>query len=352
MNILNLQLGFMPTTLEVPCLFVDHYMTDCPAVYPLIYIFSLRHAFIGKKLSMQDIASHFNITESDVLSAWKHWESLNIIKAEGDNITFLPVQEPVKPVQMTDAQIQAPAQAQPLQATVRPHYTTEELAAYRTECSEVERIFACAEDTLGKLLSYNDMNVIFGFHDWLRLPFDVIEYLLSYCKDNDHRNLRYIEKCAIDWHDNDIDDVEKALLYVQNFDKGYRTILNYMGQTSGYPTQSHRKFIDKWIKEWNMPTELILESCDRSVEATNKPKFSYMDKVLSTWHKNGITTLEAVKTADAEFIKSKDNIIPVDIVKAKQPVKTNRFANFNQRDNDYSHFEQLERAYLAQKLGV
>jgi len=109
--------------------------------------------------------------------------------------------------------------------------------------------------------------------------------------------------------------------------------------------------MDRWLNEWNMPLALIMEACDRSVAAIDKPKFSYVDKILVTWNKAGITTLEAAKAADAAFHKTKDNSNNVySINKTSVKQKQNRFVNFNQRENDYSHFEKLEKAYLAQKL--
>ena len=345
---MNMKLGYERQNIEISCVFIDYYMNSCPPVYSLIYIFSMKKLQHGESISTIDIARQFNITEGDVLNAWKHWENAGIVKLDDTSkdisVTFLPVNVPV----VTETPAVLPTAKQITES--RPQYTIDELVAYRQESRDVARIFERAEQTLGKLLYYNDMNIIFSFHDWLHLPLDVVEYLLVYCAENGHRNLRYIEKCALDWADNGIDDLEKALNYVQNFDKNYRTILHYMGQTSGYPTPSHRKYMDKWLDEWKMPLDLIMEACDRCVTQIDKPKFNYVDKILAEWHKKGITDIIGVKAADAEFAKTKESsdIVPID-KKTLKP-RTNRFVNFTQRENDYSRYEQLERAYLEQKL--
>ena len=354
---MKLKLGYEQQVVEIPCIFIDHYMTNCPPVYSLIYIFTMKKLRNCEALSIVDLAKQFNITESDVINSWKHWESVGIVKLEKPespeiSITFLPVTTPAAPEKMVEAELPVYKPS-----GTRPQYSIDELASYRQQSRDIARLFACAEQTLGKLLSFNDMNIIFSFHDWLRLPIDVIEYLLTYCADNSHRSLRYIEKCALDWADNEIFHVEKAMHYVQAFDKNYRTILHYMGQTSGYPTQSHRKYIDKWLDEWKMPMDLVMEACDRSVSQIDKPKFSYVDKILSEWNKRDIRDIAGVKVADAEHAKSRENvkddsgIVPID-KHDKKPAKpkANRFVNFNQRENDYSRYEQLERAYLEQKL--
>ena len=345
MNI-SLNMAYGRNTTELSNIFIDHYMTACPPVYSLLYILSMKKLIGNEPISIPDLAARFNITEGDVLNAWKHWENVGLIKAEkpegpgsGMSITFLPINGP--PQQQPEEAVKAPV------AESRPIYTTEELAAYRRHSADVARLFDCASRVLGKLLCLNDMSVVFGFHDWLGLPFDVIEYLFEYCEANGHRHLRYIEKCALDWAEKEIDDVETARLYVQNFDKNYRTIMHYMGIT-GYPTPAHRKFMDRWTDEWQMPLDLIMEACDRSVAETGKPKFNYANKVLQEWHGNGIKDIAGVKAADAEFQKSDKSIVRLD--KKPGKLKVNRFANFHQRENDYSKYEQLERAYLEQKL--
>ncbi|MCL2199906.1 MAG: hypothetical protein FWB80_13395, partial [Defluviitaleaceae bacterium] len=59
--------------------------------------------------------------------------------------------------------------------------------------------------------------------------------------------------------------------------------------------------------------------------------------------------LEAVTEADAAFAKeAKPALRPLTAAKPKQ----NRFINFNQRENDYSHYEKLERAYLEKKYNA
>ncbi|MCL2215629.1 MAG: DnaD domain protein [Defluviitaleaceae bacterium] len=348
MNAFKMSLGYERSHMDLPTLFVDHYMTDCIPVYPLIYIWSLRRLLDGKSTSFQEMGERFHLTESDVINAWKHWEDMGLVKINGASITFLPVKAPepvAAPKETATEIIRIPTEA-------RPQYTAQELALYRTQSRDIERLFGRAEKTLGKLLSYNDMNTIFGFHDWLRLPIDVIEYLLTYCADNEHRNLRYIEKCALDWADNNIDDLEKALTYVQSFDRDYRTILLHMGQATGYPTPGHRKYMDKWLYQWNMPLELIQEACDRSVAQINKPKFAYVDKILAGWFKKGITTLEGAAEADREFAAARPSAAPSGVGTSPSKTKANRFINFNQRENDHALYEKLERAYREQKYRV
>jgi len=346
MAAIKMQLGYKCSEIEIPIIFIDNYMTGCPPVYPLIYIYALRKLLSNETVSSDEIAVLFGLTESDVKNAWKHWEKMKLVKIENIDdseqmkITFLPVVAP-------SPQVEHVGFSAPVVVASRPQYTPQELKVYRNQCEDIERLFKRAEQTLGKLLTHNDLNTIFSLHDWLRLPIDVIEYLLTYCAENDHRNLRYIEKCALDWADNQINDLEKALSYVQFFDRDYRTVLNYMGQVNAYPSPSHRKYIDKWLKDWAFPMPLVLEAIDRCVHQIDKPKFSYIEKILSEWHKSGIKTMEAVQLASDKFISEKKKSTNATTV---TPQKTSKFVNFNQREINYAELEKLERMHQESHL--
>jgi len=346
MSDIRMKIGYKCSHLEVPTVFIDDYLTDCLPVYPLIYIWSLRRLLDGECATFLEISEHFRVTEGDVIKAWRHWEKEKLVSItsskNGMEITFLPVHGKSELAREQRAELSLlPSPPKP---EARPNYTTQELACYRNESPDIERLFSRAEKTLGKLLSYNDMNVIFGFHDWLRLPIDVIEFLMEYCEENDHRTLRYIEKCAMDWADRGINDVAQAADYVQNFDRDYRTILRHAG-ASGYPTPAQRKYMDKWLNELNMPLELIIEAVDRCVEKINKFDKKYTEKILTEWNKKDIFTLEAVAAGDSEFAQNKP-------ARPASKAKPNRFVNFKQRDIDYSQYEKLERDYLEKKYNA
>jgi len=346
MSVTKVQMGFINSVVTVPCSFIDHYMNTCPPVYALIYLYSFRRAQAGAETTIKTLSTHFNVLETDVHNAWRFWENAGLVTVEGAapevTITFLA------PEQWEKAETPAAPTPTPAKIIVaeRPGYTVEELTLLREKSKEVEQLFKHAEEMLGKLLTYHDMNVLFGFYDWLRLPVDVLAFLLAYCADHGHRDLRYIEKCALDWADRGIHTVEAAKEYTQGFDLDYRTILKAMGQNSGFPTKSQRKYIDKWRSEWNMSLTLIVEACDRAGLQIGTPKFTYVDKIIAAWFKAGITTMEGIAAADEEFTKTKTTATASKAVKAKPT----RFANFTQRKNDNTTFEKMERAYLLKEL--
>ena len=330
--------------IEVPTHFIDSFLSDCPPVYPLIYMWSYRKLLDGQTVRADEIMKEFRLTENDVKMAWKHWEQKGLVTISGekqDMVTFLDIYE--NNVGETAQEIKFASTAQ-----TRPVYTPEEIACYRTESADVARLFSRAEKTMGKLLSYNDMNIIFGFHDWLRLPIDVVEFLFTYCDENDHRNLRYIEKCALDWADQDIQNLDAAMYYVISFDRNYRSIMRYMGLGTAYPSSRHKEYMDRWLDEWSLTLEIIFAACDCSVDGTGKANFKYMNTVLGNWFKQGVKTLEDIQKVKEDFQADEKE------KKRNKPAapKVNRFANFKQREYDWKALEKVERAYIEKKYGI
>ena len=328
MNVVKMQLGYERSHIELPYIFIDEYMVNCQPEYPLLYIWLLRNMADGKELSTEEIAKHFKLSVEDVKGAWRHWERVGLMSIQGESVIFLPIKRAAEPLKLKIAPVET-----------RPVYTNEELAAYRTQNPDLQRLYRRAENMKGNYLSHNEVSIIFSFHDWLGLPIDVIEYLFSWCEENNKKNLRYIEKCAITWADEGIEDLEQAMIYVQNYDRVYRAVLDYMGY-AGYPTKSHREHIDRWTKDWGFTLELVYLAWDKTVEYAAKPNIKYMNKILSSWYKNDINTVEA-----AESYKHDD-------AKPKRKPRQNRFINFTQREIDYELEERLEREYIERKYGL
>jgi len=471
-------------SVPLSCAFIDRYLANCTPVYALIYIYGLRHCQPdGQVLSTLSIAETFRLRKSEVLDAWRYWESAGLVQLEiqGDelaSISFTPmagepqeaeptvttkevpqvkaentepiitrevvakevavgiVDEPIYEVvnevivnevineavsigefankainetvnetiseamsqttipneiskeiakaidnenDMNDTnevyvvneankitpheQISLPALAnaiplhdfQPIiSRSVRPQYTVEELALYRQQSPEIARLFRHAEKALVKMLTYHDLNILFGFYDWLRLPVDVVVYLLSYCAEGGHHDLRYMEKVALDWADRNIKSLEAAEAYTATFSKEFRDIMASLGNPGDIPTSTQRKHIDKWTKEYGMSLELVLAACEKAEPYAGKSKLAYIDKIMTRWNNEDIRTLEAVEI-DAEKFKNAANerreaLLPIGN-KAPRQQRRNRFANFKPRERDYAQIKQLEREILIRELG-
>lgn len=298
--------------------FIEKELPSAPPLYVSVYLMTL--ACGGKSA---EIAAKLNVLESDVLRAWAYWKDKGFLRETAA----------------------APAEKKPLPVAPRPDYAPAELAEYMKH-QDVRRLFESAAKKLGKFLSQQDMSMLFSFHDWLGLPLDVIDLLLSYCVSNGHRGMRYIEKVAVGWAEEGIDTAEKAAEYIELRKTGFRAVMRAFGQGSRLPVPAEESYMKKWLKEYGLPLELVQEACERTVLQTGKPSFPYADSILRKWRDAGAKTAADIAALDEAFAakKAADTQKPAGETPRKKPApKQNKFINYTQSEWDFAEIERLER---------
>ena len=326
--------------------FVDNYMPKANPAFVLIYIYMLRNQ--GGNIDTETMGEIFSMLESDIIKAFKYWDKEGLIKYSQNqdgsmNISFGGGKKKAAAKAKSDMSSPADTESRP------PKYNPIELEMYKNDYEEIGNLFEFAEKALGKMLSDTELSTLYSFYDWLRLPVDLIKYLLEYCASNGHRRMKYIETVAIDWVENNVTTIDMAEAHLNLFNKDYRDILKAMGQSGRNPAPKEIEFMDKWIKTWEMPMELIVEACGMTMLKAGKSSFKYADTIIEGWFNAGAKTLDEVKKLESEFrdkSKTEKENAPV----KEMPKRKNRFINYEQHVRDYDEIEKLEQEYLLNKL--
>ena len=294
--------------------FIETELPAAPPSYVSVYLMTLATGGTAA-----EVAKKLNTTETEVLFAWGYWKGKGYLQETEEK------QETVKPV-----------------SSERPDYSPQELMQVGRH-PDVMRLFRIAQQKLGKMLNHNDMSMLFSFHDWLGLPIDVIELLLSYCTANGHCGMRYIEKVALGWAEEGITTEEKAVEYIELRKTGFRTIMKAFGQNR-LPVATEENYMKKWLQEYKLPMEVVKIACERTVLQTGKASFAYADKIMENWKANGVKTLQDVESLDKAFAAKKSQNTPAEKpVVQTAPKKQNRFINYTQSEWDFAELERLER---------
>lgn len=308
----------MAEKIELSKSFIETELPVAPPLYVSVYLMTL---VVGRDSAK--VAEKLHATESDVLRAWAYWMDRKVMQKGEES---------------------KPPQRRTLVSSERPDYPPAELAMY-IKNQDVKNLFESAQKKLGKMLSHQDMSLLFSFHDWLGLPLDVIDLLLSYCTANGHKGMRYIEKVALGWAEEGIDTVEKAAEYIELRKTGFRTILQSFGQNR-LPVPAEENYMKKWLKEYKLPIELIKMACERTVLQTGKASFPYADSILRQWRDAGVKDGTGVAELDKAFAakKSQNHQAGQKPAKKEPPKpKQNRFINYTQSEWDFAELERLER---------
>ena len=107
-------------------------------------------------------------------------------------------------------------------------------------------------------------------------------------------------------------------------------------------TASDQKLFIKWIKEWNMPYELVLLAAEYSTMAENKLPF--INKILSNWHNMGIKTVKEAKADHDRHVQGLE-VAASKTSSMKKEVDFTQFEQHSYTDEELEElFEDIENA--------
>ncbi len=270
--------------------FVDKYMCDANGYFVKVYLYLLRHSADKSDLSLSKIADVLNMLQSDVLSALKYWDNLGVIKLTSQDKNDYDIDLSYRGEEQTDnraaqsvEQNTEPADTQKTLLKTSPTYQMSEINNIIMGNEKIKSMFNIASQILNKTLSSNDMKIIYSFYDYLKLPVEVIFSLLEYCVTIDKTNMRYMEKVALSWADNEINTTRKANNYIKQKTQEANMITKYKKMfkiADRDLSDSEIGFIKKWVNEYKCTDEELYDAYNKTVLNTGKVAFKYMDAIL------------------------------------------------------------------------
>lgn len=202
-----------------------------------------------------------------------------------------------------------PAPDEPLQGEELPEYTGRDISERARSDSAFEGVIFEAQRALGKMLSTNDMRILFGIYDHLGLPAELICLLINHCieayqaANGDGRTptMRYVEKEAWFWARNEIATLDAAEEHIrrekqsQQLAQQVKEVLQIRARAL---TATEKKYVESWL-DMGFSPEVIAVAYDRTVVGTGKLAWKYMDKILRDWQEKGLFTPEQIEQGDA-----------------------------------------------------
>ena len=322
--------GFTSYTCVSNC-FIERYMPKAPGEFVKIYIYLLKCIEEEKtELSISKIADAFEDTQKDVIRAMKYWEKKGLLKLSFDgkiltslklvSLSNVPSEENLNArvaekvvVNITPSDETASLPKNDSDATEsiiseetsipeKKAYTLDE-ASKLMENDEISQLIYVVQQYLGRTLTESDLDSILYFYDGLKLPLDVIDYLFEYCVSLKKKNMRYIEKTAINWAERGITSVNAAKSLNVIYNENAYPVMNAFGLSGRKPSKNELSFIEKWSLSYGFSTEVITLACDRTISSIHQPSFEYADAILKTWKSAGAMNLKDIEKLDEERAK-------------------------------------------------
>lgn len=336
--------------------FIDHYMVRANGEYVKVYLLLLRHMNQSSGyLSVSELADLLECTEKDILRALRYWKSEGLLDylddTPDDPSPKSTAPSPAASSGLHDVQSgymtsSIPADSVSDSAALA---STTNIQQYRSrkERAEFKELLFVAEQYLGKTLSATDIDQITYFYDTLNMSAELIEYLIEYCVENDHKSMHYINKVALSWHEENITTVNLAKTSSFLYNKNCYCVLNAYGIKGRGPAASEIAYIRKWSEEYGFALEVILEACDRTMNSIHQPSFDYTDSILKRWKDKNVRQLKDIDAVDADYRKEKERAKELAKERKRQqqaqkPVSSqnNKFNNFDGRSYDMNDLER------------
>lgn len=299
-------------TIPVSMDFIERLMPSANGAYVKVYLTALSLGMTAGEMSTAEMASKLNLLESDVVNALEYWDKQGALKYSNDNIIFG----------------NAPAQSATKTSAVNKK-DMEEIRVAMTENPELGDLCALSQEILGKTLRSKDIETLYWFYDELGLSPEVITMLLEYCVSRDKRNMNYIEKVAISWHENGIVTIEAADKFI-NDEKEKNGYFYSLRKLFGIENRSLSKKEEDYLKSWRddfmMDETMVALAYEYCVMQTSKLSFPYMNSIIKRWHELDIHTV-ADAERDHEDFKTKN--------------KQNNLDVYNDDDFNYAELEKI-----------
>ena len=283
-------LNFVPVSTE----FIEDHMCSAHGEYVKVYLYIMYMAIRGGSADPKSIAKKLNMMESDVVNAIEYWQERSLLRSDGATVT----------VGETGRETEPQPKPQSTKRERSAKKTAAQISADPLANKQLAEIRETAEAILEKSMNDSEISTLYWVLDELHFTPELIMALLEYCVSIGKRDMRYIEKVAIGWHEKGINTVTAADDYI-NAEKDKKRfsseLKSIFGITDRRLSKTEEKFISKWHDEFGMSAEMIALAYEYCVLTTNKLSFPYMDGIIQNWHAKEITTVEAAEKDHEEY---------------------------------------------------
>lgn len=380
-----LSFGSEVSSTSISNIFIDEYMADARGADVKVYIYLLRcMSDTSMVCSVASISDKLDETEKDIIKALKYWEKKKLLfitwdpdgqisgirvnpltnQLPEDNtgiIELSPAVREQKPVTPAAARRlgQSDDNSEPETAACetssspaavsvsKPNYTSGQLARFK-EDNDFNSLLDAIESRFGTL-NPKDLQTPAFLYDGLDMSVDLILFIYDYCQSKGKSSHSYVEKVASDWFSHGIDTVEKARAKAFSRSKEC-TAVKEAFSLSGTLGPVQLEFINRWIVEYGMNSELIREACNKTMLKKGEPNFFFADKILSDWNNANAHSMEEARRADEahrQLDQQKRNARTT-AASAVQPTAARRNYSFQQRSYTEEELRDIER----RKLGI
>ncbi len=280
----------------LPCTLVEHIDKATKRdISILLELFATPLSFLDLDAAATALAAKMKISVDEVHTAISFWKGTGVICVEhGEQQGTLPA-----PVVSTPAALPEKG---------LPHYNSEELSAILQRRRELSALINDAQQAFGKVFNTSEIAVIAGLVDYLGLEEEYVLLLLTHCRSMGKKSLRYVEKKAIELHDqgvHGVGELEEKLHRIEMMAGAIGRVRTLFGITSRALTSKEKAMVERWICVMQLDDAMLERAYEITVDTKGEASMAYTNGILERWYAEGYRTLQDVDKAVAEYKRKK-----------------------------------------------
>lgn len=271
----------------LPTDIVDKHLKLASATQLKVLLFAIKNSDFDTK----KIAAALEINAESVNDAFMYWKNAGVVLS--NDTEPKAVSEKAK-IKQKKAEIKRTVRA----AAIKPDRN--EVARRGLESEEIAFLLQEAQLKCGRALKQNEASTLVWLYDDLEMDISLILMILEFAASEGKFSISFIEKTAIEWMDDGvhtISDAERKLVELAEKKSAWNIICKTYGIERRMPSTTELKYAHTWINSWKFSAQMLKAAYDICVDATGKMALAYINKILTGWHKEKITTLEDIENS-------------------------------------------------------
>lgn len=199
-------------------------------------------------------------------------------------------------------------------------------------------------------LSYNDTESFGYWYLQFNRSTDAIDYLVDYCANHckGQLNMKFIDSVAQSWHQKGLHTIEDIREYNQLHNDTVYAVMKAYGLYNQTAAPAQLEYINRWIKEYNFPTDVYVYACNITMQKCQRPNKNFTESILKRWKEKNVRTLADAQAAEElrEQATKASSAKRTTSARTAAPASkgTQQFRNFTERTNN-NYMEKILKQY-------
>lgn len=261
----------------VPTLIVDNYLKLATHTQLKCVLYVLRHS--TEEIKAEKIAEALSLSKTEAEDALLYWVKQGILDSD-----------------KKEAPEKAEAPKEIVAQSAKP--SRQDVAKRGLEDPKLQMLLRESQLKFGRNLKTNEASTLVWLYDDLGLDVSLILLLLQYAKSSERMNIRFIEKIAVSWVDNGIENIALAEKWISDKAVGslaWKRVCKAFSIEYRRPSEKEADYSYLWLHTWGLSDDLLVAAYDVCVDTKSKFIFSYAAKTIENWHKKGYKCAKDIK---------------------------------------------------------